>query len=269
MSTNDNVDDNIHSTQNQYDKITKIFTRRAAFGILVLSLAVGLTPIPNALAQTAEQGPDLGQTTTDSLIDQSDEPRRLSILGALGISLIEEVKVTAIALNEDATEVTVTVSRVDNATRGTLFDDNRTGTTNPSITVAAFRTQLDLASLLQAHMGKGQQMPMHPDHGFGRGDTIMQEHRGSMSGGMPMFDIMSFIEGLEIGSNIEEEGWTSPTELTIPVISSEEGTNTIPDTTGTNATSDTEVVVVVVIPYTGEAATTAQAAGQLPTDVTD
>lgn len=269
MSTNDNVDDNIHGTQNQYGRITKILATRAAFGILAISLAVGLAPIPNVLAQTTEQEPDLSQRTTDSMMDQSDEPRRLSVLGALGISFVEQVKVTAIALNEDATEVTVTVSRADNVTGGTLFGDNQTGTTNPSITVAAFRTQLDLASLLQAHMGKGHQMPMHPGQGFGRGDIMMQEHRGSMSGSMPMFDIMSFIESLEIGSNVEEEGWTSPADLTIPVIISEEGTNTIPDTTRANVTSDTEVVVVVVIPYTGEAATTAQAVDQLPTDVTD
>jgi hypothetical protein len=78
--------------------------------------------------------------------------------------------------------------------------------------------------------------------------------------GMPMFDIVSFIESLEIGSNIEEEGWTSPTELSVPVISSEEnGTGIL---TGPTGSSDTEVVVVLVIPYTGGTEPAGQTVGE-------
>lgn len=227
--------------------------------MLALALAASLSPLPSALAQT----------TADSLADQFDEPKRLSVLGALGISLIEQVKVTAIALNEDGTEVTVTLNQTDTAS-----------TTTPAVTAVAFRTQLDLVSLLQAHMGRTHEMPMHPSQGFGQDDMMMPYQdqmrmpRGSSSGDMPMFDVISFIEKLQIGSNIAEEGWTSPIELTIPVISGdgEDGVNTVLGNTsdiGTASNPDTEVVIVVAIPYTGGAA--GKAVGQieeLPTNLT-
>ncbi len=278
MSTKDDAEENTRSTQDRYSRGKKVLATRTAFGILAITLAASLSPIPSVLAQTTEQSEEgFGQTTTDSLTDQYDGPRRLSILGALGISLIEEVKVTAISLDEDATEITVTLSRAENTTTDTLFNgDNETdttATTSPAVTVAAFRTQIDLASLIQAHMGRGHEMSMYSGQGFGHGDMMMQNQNPpsmmgrSSSGDMPMFDIISFIERLEIGSNIEEEGWTSPIELTIPIISSEEGTSVTPGTTATigpNGNSDTEVVVVVVIPYTGGAETTGQVNDQEP-----
>lgn len=79
----------------------------------------------------------------------------LSILGALGASVVEGVKVTGVALNEDGSEVTVTLSSADNSTTNAT-----TATTTPAVTVAAFKTQLDLAGLLQ-----GQMMVMHQGQG--------------------------------------------------------------------------------------------------------
>lgn len=86
--------------------------------------------------------------------------------------------------------------------------------------------------------------------------AMMQNYsamNSSNSSGMPMFDIKSFLENLEVGSNIEQEGWESPAELTVPVIS---GNNTTTNATTANnmtaPTTDTEVVIVAVIPFTGE-----------------
>lgn len=280
MSTNDKEKEkeNTRDTQDQHQKVKKIFATRTAFGILAITLAASLSPIPSVLAQApqeGEEGPD--QMTTGSLTDQLDASRRLSILGALGISLIEDVKVTSISLNEDATAITVTLSRADNMTTGALLNATNeidtTIATSPAVTVAAFRTQLDLVNLIQAHMGKGHEMPMYSNHGFGQGNMMMQDQNpGGMTerdgrGEMSMFDLMSFIEHLEIGSNIEEEGWTSPIEVTIPIISGEEGMGATSDNTATagpSGNSDTEVVVVVVIPYTGGAETTGQVIDQQP-----
>jgi hypothetical protein len=238
--------------------------------ILALTLAFsGMGSIINsASAQTPNNGTDdnLGQTTTPASVSDI-ESRRLSILGALGVSLVDNVKVIAIALNENATEVTVTLSNTDNATAPSAISPNVSNETNssttettattPGVTVAAFKTKLDLMSLLQAHMMMGKSKSEMPPMTDSQGNMMtMQNHgqMGTMSGsGMPMFDIMSFIEKLEIGSNIKNEGWTSPAEITIPVIngSAENGTSSIM-TTATSGTSDTDVVVVVVIPYTGE-----------------
>jgi hypothetical protein len=83
-----------------------------------------------------------------------------------------------------------------------------------------------------------------------------------------MHDIMSFIESVEIGSDIEQEGWASPTEVTVPVISGDTADTTANITTSTG-TSDTEIVVVVVIPYTGEtetAAATSAGEKEVPTN---
>lgn len=256
MPTNDNFD---RSTAGPHRSAARTFATRAAFVTIAVTLALsGTAAIPMAAAQTTEPG-GFDQTTPASLADQN-ETRRLSIMGALGISLIEDVKVTAVALNEDGTEVTITVSRADNAT--TAFDtDNQTDTATPGITVAAFRTQLDLVGLLQAHMmGSDPGMPMYSDPGAMQ-DYMMQNQSHMASKGMPMFDIVSFIESLEIGSNIEEEGWTSPAELVVPVISGE-GENGTGIMTGQTDNSDTEVVVVLVIPYTGETEPAGQTVGE-------
>jgi hypothetical protein len=266
LPTIDNIRKN--SKIKQYRKATTTL----AMAILALTLAFsGMGSIINsASAQTLrDNGTDdnLGQTTTPASVTDI-ESRRLSILGALGFSLVDNVKVTAIALNENATEVTVTLSNTDNATAPSAISPNvsnetnsstTTGTTatTPGVTVAAFKTKLDLMGLLQAHMMMGKSQSEMPPMTDSQGNMMtMQNHgqMGTMSGsGMSMFDIMSFIEKLEIGSNIKNEGWTSPSEITVPVIngSAENGTSSIM-TTATSGTSDTDVVVIVVIPYTGE-----------------
>lgn len=264
MPTNHNVD---KSTAGPHRSATRTFATLAAFVTIAVTLALsGTVAIPMAAAQTTEpEGFD--QTTSPASLADQNETRRLSVLGALGISLIEDVKVTAVALNEDGTEVTITVSRADNATTA-LDTDNQTDTATPGITVAAFRTQLDLAGLLQAHMmGRDHGMSMYSDQGSMQDHMMMQmQNQSHMAAGkgMPMFDIVSFIENLEIGSSIEEEGWTSPTELVVPVIGGEEGEeNGTGIMTGqSGSSSDTEVVVVLVIPYTGETEPAGQTVGE-------
>lgn len=236
---------------------TSTIAMQVAIGMMALILAFAAITTPMAAAQTLEEDDGEAATeedqTTTAFFPEDNQTRRLSILGALGISVVEGVKVTGMALNENGSEVTVTVSSVDNST-------NTTATTNPGVTVAAFKTQLDLASLLQGHMMKESQGAMpHTLTGEGEAQGQMMQNYGgigSMKGsGMPMFDITSFIESLEIGSNIEQEGWESPADLTVPVISGDTASNATANMTAPTGTSDTEVVIVVVIPYTGETGT--------------
>lgn len=265
MPTIDNTRKNDNNKSKQYHKATVTF----AMAILALTLAFsGMGSIINsAAAQTPQDNStddNLGQTTTPASVTDI-ESGRLSILGALGVSLVENVKVTAIALNENATEVTVTLSNKGNATAPSIISPNVSNETNstagttattPGVTVAAFKTKLDLTSLLQAHMMMGKSQSEMPPMTDSQGSMMtMQNHgqMGTMSGsGMPMFDIMSLIEKLEIGSNIENKGWTSPAEITVPVINGSAENDTSNITTTTSGTPDTDVIVVVVIPYTGE-----------------
>jgi hypothetical protein len=255
---------------------TTIALHAATGMIMALVLALAAIATPMAAAQTTEEEDGVeGNQTTTAFFPEDDQSRRLSILGALGASVVEGVKVTGVALNEDGSEVTVTLSSADNSTTNAT-------TTTPAVTVAAFKTQLDLAGLLQGqmmmHQGQGTMPHTMPGGGEAQGQMMMQNYsamNSSNSSGMPMFDTKSFLENLEVGSNIEQEGWESPAELIVPVIS---GNNTTTNATTANnmttPTTDTEVVIVAVIPFTGEtrlaeaSASTEEEEGQAQTNDT-
>ncbi len=254
-SNNNNNDRRTANFSNNAAKVTRNTTaiRTTTVGIIIaLILAVaGITTTSSSIPTAAAQpySGERGQTTFFAE-DDNNEGRRLSILGALGISLVEGVKVTGIVLNdEDTNKVTVTVARTH---------DN-TGTT-PSVTVAAFKTQLDLISLLEKHhmmMEKGQ-MEIAPHMGTNEEATpygtmaMTTPESDSMTHEKGMHDIKSFIESLEIGSNIEKKGWNSPAEITVPVIDDGSANDTVINGTSSAAVSDTDIVLVLVIPFTGE-----------------
>jgi len=240
--------------------------------VAVIAIALAFTiPVllPAASAQildtttTTTNGANGNTTSTATTTDQ--DGRRLSVLGALGISLVRDVEVTSTGIDKQQREVTVMLS-----------SDTLSTVSTPAVTVAAFQGQLDLIGLLQQHM-------MLHGAGMTMGTTTTATQQGAMGsmimspssttagmqgnysrGGMGMFDIESFIDTLQIGSTTMPAGWTPDEPITIPVIDnvSNATTATIPSSTATTG-GDTEILLVLVLPNTS-----AETQGALTTDET-
>lgn len=214
---------------------------------MLLIFATPLVPVASAQMQDPFDPsitPGTNNTGTATSLAATDEDgRRLTMLGVLGVSLVRGVEVTSGGIDGQS-EVTVTLS------------SNLTGDANPALTLAAFRGQIDLVSILQQHMATpGAHMPMS---GTTASSFAPEGSMGSMMGtttaGMPgsyggeTFDIESFIDQLQIGSTTLDEGWTSDEQITIPVV--EDAGNNVTGSNFAAASGDTEIVVVIVLPNT-------------------
>ena len=74
--------------------------------------------------------------------------------------------------------------------------------------------------------------------------TTQASEHSTNSSGASMFDIKSFIDKLQIGCAKVLQGWTSPQQITIPIIAGVSNATTV------SAAGDTEIVLVLIVPYT-------------------
>lgn len=213
--------------------------------------------VPAASAQ-------LAGTTSGLGIQQSQEGgSRLTLLGAVGVSLVKGVQVTGAMLDKQSNQVTVTLMSSPSA-------NATTNTTAPAVTAMAIRTQSDLTGLLQSMMTGMQSNQM----AMGTTKAMQQGAMGNTMGTMitpggsmlstnatstSMLNIKSFIDRLQIGSAITQRGWSSPHQITIPIIDGSNNTNIVGGNIGmmmgpaasSSSVSDTNIVIVLVVPYTG------------------
>lgn len=179
---------------------------------------------------------------------------RLSLMGALGISLVEGVHVTGVRVNEQQDQVSVTMSA------GGGGGTNATDGSTPAVTVAAFKGSMDIMSMLMMHNQNPDKIMMMTSSdetsaaqakgGERMGSDTTTSATSSGASGMHRAKIAEFIENLHIGSDVVQEGWDSPEQATIGLVA---GSMDSEGGEGPSAAGGPEAVLlmVVVMPYTG------------------
>lgn len=245
----------------------KIVSRQilAMTSIGIAALLIGdILPAASAQLANTTTGPN-GANSVATMQQSQEGGRRLTLLGAIGVSLVKDVKVTGAVLNDQSNRVTVTIS-------STSSDNSTASTTTPAVTAVAIKTQLDLTGLLGHSMMMGMQSNQMTS---GTSGAMAQGAMGSMMGtmgtsggsmlnsnasGMQMIDIKSFINNLQIGSAVAQKDWSSPHPITIPIVEGSNSTSMMSSSSAmmastTPSTNDTDIVIVLIVPYTGSTQT--------------
>ena len=242
----------LQSNREKHNNMSRRALLTASIGVaalLIFTTAAAPMFSQAAFAQLAT-GPGMTTTTAGGSNNATantsiDEGRRLTLLGALGVSLVRGVQVTGTVLDNQHNQVTVTMTSSSTNATGT-----NTNATAPAVTAVAIRGQLDVINILQHRM-----MAMHGAGMMMEGSSAAAVPQGTMtdslggvhstnSSGASMFDVKSFIDKLQIGSAIVLQGWTSPQQITVPIVAG------VSNTTSMSAAGDTEIVLVLIVPYT-------------------
>jgi hypothetical protein len=191
--------------------------------------------------------PGLPMQTSPATINNMTE--KLTLNGAFGISMVKGVRITGITENDLNNTVTVTLS------------SNATGN-SPAVTIQAMRMNFNLATLIQQAMRfemmknamaeeRGQtnasstMMPREEKGSSGMMENSSQNmmlgaERGSSS---PFNMLSSMFKNMERGSNVLQQGWTTPQQVSIML---ENNNTSLQQSRG-----DSTIVAITVVPFTG------------------
>jgi hypothetical protein len=172
---------------------------------------------------------------------------RLSIFGAFGVSLVDGVKVSGITSENNQLSVTVSTGNQNQSSIGLLGNaSNAAGNMSsvPAITVVAFKGSLDSIAMIQKHMAAGN-FNADADH-KGMMSSFGHDQASSGMQGMHGSDFMSFMQKMQIGSNVVKAGWTSPQNVTVNLVGGD-----MDGMSMRGSGSGMDVIFVAIVPFTG------------------
>ena len=175
-----------------------------------------------------------------------------SIFGGLATSMVNDVKVSGIGLDNNGSQLSVTLSGIPQEVLG---GNNTASTTNDttemtianssnSVTVIAMRIPINTADILSlAAASSSEDMSsnmMTGDTGFNQGSIFPSDS----------FNPFSLLSDLQIGSiSITDADWSVPQIVTMDLVGGNNGQEQ--KQPYSNNTSEADFVLVSVIPYTG------------------
>src|SRR5918911_3712217 len=140
----------LQSNREKHNNMSRRALLTASIGVAALLIFTTAAAPMFSQAAFAQLATGPGMTTTAGGSNNAtantsiDEGRRLTLLGALGVSLVRDVQVTGTVLDNQHNQVTVTMTSSSTNATGT-----NTNATAPAVTAVAIRGQLDVINILQ------------------------------------------------------------------------------------------------------------------------
>ena len=169
-----------------------------------------------------------------------------SIFGGLGTSMVNNVKVSGISLDNNGSQLSVTLNGTPTELSGrnntvSMKNDTITKNSSNSVSIIAMRIPINMADILSlAATSSSQDMDTSMMTRDFNQDSILHSDG---------FNPFSLLSDLQIGStNITNVDWSVPQKASMKLVAS---TNTQEQQPYSNNTSASDFLLVSVIPYTG------------------